>query len=375
MSRLIISRCVGAVMTWVVSGDSTGWVELEPLVSPSLPLPQTYAAVDAEKYATWTRQGYSAWHKPTDLTAFDELVWEQWHRPQCHDVAHALGQEIYSLEVGDDNTRLLAAVSKCEYRCTGGCLHGVLGAFLQNSMRRTTHSAVGSSVIQACRPPQPLSHFLPIGECAHALGHALVVSSGNPYDALEFCDSAFQSVNHNRSLAHYCATGVVMQSGSRITEGRHPLHDCAKLPATAHAACYYYNLRSNWKRNPPIHVICRHIASPESCAFGAAAAATFFSSNRVRAGLSAVSMCESFGDRRKRACIDGLVFRASKYFADIEVDRICGAFRDAADSRFCFNVSRAGMYSMGKERLIATYQRECPCADPPFLPGNFSYIS
>ena len=55
----------------------------------------------------------------------DLLMYEEYLEPGCHDVAHAIGKGIYAA-LGN----LDAALTACDYRCTGGCLHGAIRGFV-----------------------------------------------------------------------------------------------------------------------------------------------------------------------------------------------------------------------------------------------------
>ena len=65
--------------------------------------------------------------------------------------------------------------------------------------------------------------------------------------------------------------------------------------------------------------------------------------------------CEGLDEASRPACVDGLMFRTGKFgTADLR-RRACAAFRDKDLAKLCRDVAAAGMYSLRKNALVASY--------------------
>ena len=200
--------------------------------------------------------------------SFHQLEHEVFLKPTCHTVAHAIGKTIYE-QVG-----LTAAIRLCWYRCTGGCIHGVLGAHVTTIVKGAPFRAVPLILTPACRDPLLVTLLMP-GECAHSVGHALVLSGQFELSAaLRICLLTGQRLDPARrlSLAHYCSGGVFMQLGKdnkdsgreensvagSLAQMQKAVHQCIRDTAdaaTSRGACFYYRLRSLF---PPGDVTACH---------------------------------------------------------------------------------------------------------------------
>jgi hypothetical protein len=152
----------------------------------------------------------------------------------CHWEGHDLGREILrqTKDVG-------AALGVCGDRCTVGCTHGVLmAAFVGDTgdtvWKHATVANVRARIRDLCAPGGAAGGIEP-GNCAHGVGHALLILGGGDLGvALGHCQ-AFTP----RPLAYYCASGVFMEhvSASRAAGARHfPCDTYTEFPP----ACYKY---------------------------------------------------------------------------------------------------------------------------------------
>jgi hypothetical protein len=135
----------------------------------------------------------------------------------CHTEGHDLGAEIL---VRVKN--LGAALAACGSRCTTGCTHGVLKqAFLGGGgspFKHATLADVRPRIREICARDGAAAEVEP-GNCAHGVGHALlVVTGGDLGGGLGHC-GAFSP----RPLAYYCASGVFMEY---VTTGAPPPSRC-----------------------------------------------------------------------------------------------------------------------------------------------------
>lgn len=147
----------------------------------------------------------------------------------CHAQAHDLGRAIFAAEHD-----LATAIAVCGDRCTSGCMHGVVAEALGN----LPLSELGKRVDTFCNEKTMAQSTKP-GNCAHALGHALMFSTGRDVGAsLQGCDTF-----SNKAMRYYCATGVFMEllvTGRRPEEKFPGLYDpCARYPRFG-AACYRF---------------------------------------------------------------------------------------------------------------------------------------
>jgi hypothetical protein len=155
--------------------------------------------------------------------------------PFCHGEAHDLGRELYAQtrDIGE-------SLSLCGNRCTAGCMHGVIGEAFGGQL----HEDVASRMDGACQSGEMLRDHKP-GNCAHAMGHALMLSSnGDLAYSLSACKQFKQP-----GMDYYCATGVYMQYHAFLEEGKSP-PDEQLLSATCGnekrfpAACYLFMLQT-----------------------------------------------------------------------------------------------------------------------------------
>lgn len=162
------------------------------------------------------------------LTPVPMLVLLDRSFPQCHNEGHELGMVVYE-RVGE----LVEAINLCDHHCTGGCMHGVvLEAFSQNSFEELT-----ADLDAFCKRGAMANRYKP-GNCAHSLGHALMMASGRDLaQSLNGCN-----LFELDAMRYYCATGAYMEYFNTIFRpdpagGFHgPCNEFDLYPA----ACYRY---------------------------------------------------------------------------------------------------------------------------------------
>ncbi|KAH8045117.1 hypothetical protein JL721_12700 [Aureococcus anophagefferens] len=196
---LVVAACAGAFPTYV-SREKDG-AEAVP------PKPAYYAHKDRSSRDRFAAVAAGA--APKNFTTLEALAYAQFRSPICHSVAHALGRRVYAEARGAFATpadRLDAALAACEYRCTGGCLHGAVAAYAV-----ATPATV--DIPQTCARAS-MRRILPFGECAHAAGHALALTLS---EVAAF--AACEAQRRDPSVAHYCAGGVIMELGDGFFGG------------------------------------------------------------------------------------------------------------------------------------------------------------
>jgi hypothetical protein len=155
---------------------------------------------------------------------------------RCHAEVHDLGKVIYARSVG-----LSAALASCGNRCTNACMHGAVGeAFGGSDFENITRK-----MTSFCSQGE-MAHLHKLGNCSHAIGHALMIVSGHDIGkSLAGC-SEFE----RPGMDYYCATGVFMEYRgwimSQIERGEDVDRPSPHFPCDLHfqfpAACYRYML-------------------------------------------------------------------------------------------------------------------------------------
>ncbi|MGH2398159.1 MAG: hypothetical protein ACRDFW_14545, partial [bacterium] len=160
----------------------------------------------------------------------------------CHGQAHEFGQALFARlkEIGP-------ALRECKSRCTSGCMHGVLmevfagkrlGSVGDKSERHVKFDDVVAQMTQLCGGPEMSSLHEP-GNCAHGVGHALMVVTGDDVEkSLEGCSAFGQA-----AMEYYCATGIFMEhlmTGRRADPRLDLLHFPCDTFTRFPAACYRY---------------------------------------------------------------------------------------------------------------------------------------
>lgn len=329
------------------------------------------------------------------------LDFVQWRAPTCHRHLHAPGGRVYARF----NADLERALRACGWRCRGGCFHGVAGAHVRaivgggerggpsapsSAPSNATFDALAAFVTD---PRVPAIALASAGEAMHSVGHGLRQARPALRAALRACAGPLAArVPAPGSMLHYCAGGVHME---HLHRHRHALGEsyvaraeqCARahIPPLARPSCFYYAVRavptacgrceSVWRcvRAPLGQTRCRgdvreqasHLALRALCAhstagsaaevgaacwFGAGAAATYLTTG-ARHG-EGQACAHAPGTRARLACIDGLVFRAHKYFGAPKLRELCAEQRGAAERALCEAVGGAGMYTLAKERTL-----------------------
>ncbi len=150
---------------------------------------------------------------------------------RCHAVAHNLGKALYV-----QNQDLNKSLDQCANRCTSACMHGVISEALGNQ----SHANISAKVVELCRKGSMAKLHKP-GNCAHAMGHALMLNTGGEIrQSLGEC-----KLFKEPGMDYYCATGVYMQYRDWVRDGTLSRKDVAlHYPCDTYksfpAACYRY---------------------------------------------------------------------------------------------------------------------------------------
>lgn len=262
--------------------------------------------------------------------------------PYCHSLAHDLGVAVYR------HFRSLGeAVQECGDGCSSACMHGAVREAFGNA----TVNDIVASVDSVCAIGGMQEINSP-GNCAHALGHALMMATGDSLSqSLEGC-SQFPGL----SLPHYCATGVFMEYGAdksfrdrpptgRETVSRYP---CDEFPEFA-AACYRYVVSRMRRSMHAPHAAtlaaeCRKLPEKEQLGCFRGLGVAFAAS--VDANPETVnSVCSDPNRNNVLVCIDALVEQSS-YLRGAKAEPICDQLK--GDAHDVCTAALTGRYQLYK---------------------------
>lgn len=266
--------------------------------------------------------------------------------PYCHGAAHDLGAAVLA-----KTHDVVKALDTCGTRCTNGCMHGVLGeAFAQPAGNKEGASSVTPDAL--CAQEVVLSRYKP-GNCAHAVGHALMkLNAAKPDRALSQC-ARFT----DRSMEYYCATGVFMsyeeQWDPEETSGTRP---APNFPCMADlqfpAACYRYLLpRLSAEDNPTSEQLRAHCLSlpdrqRQGCFHGLGA----YVIDEVGENPALLTkVCGQGGEIDRALCIEGAIEKLSDH-DPAAAERACGTL-SGEDKPVCLAAAHDGMYRLDKPTM------------------------
>jgi len=265
----------------------------------------------------------------------------------CHDEAHELGRAVYAhfKDVG-------TALAECGSRCSSACLHGVL----KEAFGNRTLDQVKPQLATVCTEGAMAEIQRP-GNCAHGLGHALMMVAGNDVDkAIDGC-SGFGSPG----MGYYCVTGVYMelfnQAADWVKPGQGPFYPCdtyTRFPA----ACYRYQsarmLVALGGDRARLAELCRSLPANQraGCFHGAGFAAMMAVAKDP--GLI-TSVCPEEPAADQTLCLEGLIESLTVY-APGKAKEGCGHLTGPA-AETCLAAAREGTYRLDKPSLPLYLER------------------
>jgi len=118
----------------------------------------------------------------------------------CHAVAHYIGQT----SIKKDNANIIEVFSSCTYGCRRGCLHGVMGQYLNDTVDPYN---IASKVEDLC--DNVGSGNFERNECFHGIGHGL-----RSYDYLSLTDAlnVCNIIEKDGLFPPPCASGLWMEN-------------------------------------------------------------------------------------------------------------------------------------------------------------------
>jgi hypothetical protein len=274
-----------------------------------------------------------------------QAVW-----PTCHTEGHDLGKVIFA-RLKD----LPASLKICQAGCYSGCMHGVVMEALTAGQlvgpSRIDRKGIGGLLHDLCRQMDAMTADYSPGDCAHGVGHALMVVT--EYDvgrAIDGCRSA-----EDIALAYYCATGAYMEYVTErdVTDTRTKswFYPCDSFAFSA--ACARYKM---------VHVARRHYDTGAGTAMLRQQCAKFDGAQRIgcfhglgnahmpliaQKKVSLNQVCLGLADAEERACIDGAMERMAK-FEPVIAGRVCEAI-GGQPKKICQAAVARKMYDMNKD--------------------------
>jgi hypothetical protein len=259
----------------------------------------------------------------------------------CHDEAHELGRAVYShfKDVGK-------ALGECGSRCTSACLHGVLKEAFGNSAIDQVRSQLPSVCTQGA-----MAEIKRPGNCAHGMGHALMMVANNDVEkSIDGC-SGFGDA----SMGYYCVTGVYMelfnQAAQWAKSGQSAFYPCdvyTRFPA----ACYRYQaarmLAALGGDRTKLAELCRSL--PEGQRSGCFHGVGFAALPAVAKQPDLIATaCPEQPIEDQTMCIEGLI----ESFAAYEPEKAaasCTHLKGQA-AEICQAAAREGTYRLNKPSL------------------------
>lgn len=264
--------------------------------------------------------------------------------PYCHGEAHNLGKELYA-----QTRNISQSLSLCGSRCTGGCMHGVLvEAFGDQSYEEWVSTMDGF-----CQSKEMLRDHKP-GNCAHAMGHALMLSNnGDLAGSLKACDEFKQP-----GMDYYCATGVYMQYQVMLQEGKSPYDErllstvCGKEERFP-AACYRYMLRvirrplgDDRERLIATCLSQIDIRHQSGCFHGLG---NLYFPQMLRRPVLLAEICGHRDAEIQALCIEGAIEKLAD-FDSVQAERLCSTLT-GNNLETCMAATRHKMYSLDKPTM------------------------
>ncbi len=285
----------------------------------------------------------------------------------CHRRAHELGRAIFR-KTKDINESLKI----CGNSCTNACMHGTIGeAFSDDSSNPLDQANKNSSkdhhysITNINQLVEKMEKFCDVGvmadqhergNCAHAMGHALMLKTEHDIaTSIAGCSRFIEP-----GMDYYCATGVYMQYMDNAIVNKKRVSDTeqwgSNYPCNTHtaypAACYRY-IMSEVKEERGLgleHLVMLCAQLPDETRAGCfhGLGSTYTPVLTTYPGLLKV-VC-SYGSKTEQAlCIEGAIEK----LADFNEQWALAAceFLDGSNKDVCLTATRGKMYRLYKPTM------------------------
>jgi hypothetical protein len=266
--------------------------------------------------------------------------------PFCHSEAHELGRAVFAhfKDVG-------RSLVECGSRCTSACLHGVLKEAFGHSTAEQVRAQLGAVCTTGA-----MAEIRRPGNCAHGMGHALMMVTENDVErAIDGCADF-----RDTAMAYYCVTGVYMElfdQGAGQSQGKGAYYPCDAYPRYP-AACYRYHgermLAAADGDAPKAAELCRSLpaAQRRGCFHGLGFAQMALVAREPKL-IAAACPAEPAEDRT--LCLEGLMERFGAW-QPAQALAACDGLEGAAAAT-CREAASEGMYRLSKPSLPLYVER------------------
>ena len=272
--------------------------------------------------------------------------------PKCHNEAHDLGKIVF-----DRVQNVALGLRICADGCYSGCMHGVLmEAFTgladpDDPEGHVDPATLAALMDQICYGTDAMQSSYSEGDCAHGIGHALMVLADYHVDeAIGYCDE-FDEV----AMRYYCATGAYMEYVSEYDDEdattKPALYPCdrGKYPAACTRYKMVHLIRRLVKKPSDVQKMmrsCNQLKDPYriACYHGAGNGFMGFIASRA---VTLQDVCGKGTEDERRMCVEGAMERMAKYHPDRAAE-VCAAVQ-GPDRVTCDEAVENGMYDMDKD--------------------------
>jgi hypothetical protein len=158
----------------------------------------------------------------------------------CHEIAHEIGKQLYTT-----TKNVEGALAQCNAHCRYGCIHGVIGAAVIDTLGQEypdediAHANI-ATIEQIGKPYCAIS-----GTLCHGIGHLLFINAGDYHVSLQACDD----ISPNKRSSDYCYQGVFMEAAggtNTLEDKRTPRgsgekgEPCIELSTKYQHACFLH---------------------------------------------------------------------------------------------------------------------------------------
>lgn len=266
--------------------------------------------------------------------------------PYCHAQAHDLGVALF-----EQRRNLAEALGECGTRCTSGCMHGVITGALGDD----PPAAIMATMDRLCAEAPLAGSYRP-GNCAHGLGHALMLAAEHDLGrALDGCDRFADA-----GMAYYCATGVFMEykmdrqvkSEQGQAAPRPSLHYPCDTFTKYPAACYRYMLRpirdSLGADRNRLKAECSALPDRRRLGCFHGLGATYTKAVGKRPALLP-DLCDQRNADEQRVCVEGVIEKLADY-DEARARAACATLTGAA-AAVCTEAAEGKMYRLVKPSM------------------------
>ena len=269
------------------------------------------------------------------------LNWLETLYPACHGQAHDLGQAILAQEKD-----LGLALMKCRNKCTSGWMHGIL----MEALKDKSFPEITDQMISFCENKEMKEIHKP-GNCAHGIGHALVVITHNDIEKSLAACSTFP----DSALGYYCATGVFMEylvTGKTEKPENSGLHYPCDTYTRYPAACYRYRVPQMLKEldgnYDKVSAECLALSQPTRLGcfhgLGKAAIIPVLKNPKLLADI-----CKYGTSSDQAVCIEGAIEKLADYDRTKAIDACDNLSGES--QKVCLAAAQGTMYRLNKPTM------------------------